>query len=84
MVSELWLPAAVAAAALASTYFFCMRPMRRKGQCGIAPAGFESRRLEQEVAELRAAVDATIAGRQARGRPMGDGPHVIVHPGSPK
>ena len=61
------LPTGIAAASLALTYVFCLRPMRN-GHCGMMPAGAGRRdtdvqRLRAEIAELRA----------AQGGPPGDG-----------
>jgi len=52
-VSELWLPAVIAAAALVLTYVFCLRPMRRahgeNASRGHAPA-----HLDQALTRARA------------------------------
>jgi len=54
-VSELWLPAVIAAAALVLTYVFCVRPMRRahggNASNGHAPAHLDQT-LTQAGAEL--------------------------------
>lgn len=46
-----WMAALIAIAAIAATYFFCIRPMRR-GECGTAIGGNEDER-GREIAELR-------------------------------
>lgn len=44
----------VAAASLAATWFFCLRPMRR-GRCGLSgPAGDQIAELAEEIRVLRA------------------------------
>lgn len=50
-MGELWVPAGVAVAAIALTYFFCIRPMRR-GHCGMMPSSCESE-LDKELSEAR-------------------------------
>lgn len=46
-----WIAAVIAAAALTSTYFFCIRPMRRGHSRCARPAGSGS--VSRQVAELR-------------------------------
>lgn len=69
-MSELALAAAVFAASLVLTYFFCLRPMRR-GQCAMAPkthAGEQAplRDREAEIARLRDEIVALKAPAPAR------------------
>ena len=62
---ELLLPAVTLLLSVAATYWFCLRPMRRGGRCGLArPAGSyvrsapESEHETGEVARLRREVQA--------------------------
>lgn len=48
-----WLAALVALAAIALTYFFCVRPMRRDGRCGMGDACRSDADRAREIAELR-------------------------------
>ncbi|MDQ2706460.1 MAG: hypothetical protein M3Z25_01965 [Actinomycetota bacterium] len=49
-----WLSAAVAIAAIASTYFFCIRPHLRGHGCGGANGGSaHDAEMDRQVAELR-------------------------------
>lgn len=48
-----WLAALVAVAAIAATYFFCIRPMRRGGHCGMDSACRSEAEREREIADLR-------------------------------
>jgi hypothetical protein len=59
-MSELLLPASVAIAAVALTYVFCIRPMRR-GHCGMASSTSHGRGLDQELAEVRAELARELA-----------------------
>jgi hypothetical protein len=52
-VSELWLPAVIAAAALVLTYLFCVRPMRR-AHGGNASNGHAPAHLDQALIQARA------------------------------
>lgn len=52
-MSELWLPAVIAAAALALTYLFCVRPMRR-AHGGNASNGHAPAHLDQALTQARA------------------------------
>jgi hypothetical protein len=62
-MSELWLPAGVAAAALAFTYVFCVRPMRR-GHCVIGSSAPQGRGLDWELGQARAELDRALAEQQ--------------------
>jgi hypothetical protein len=66
-MSELWLPAGVAAVAVALTYLFCVRPMRR-GHCGMAPSG-PGRDLAHELAEARARLATILTEQNAKVAP---------------
>lgn len=63
-----WLAAFVAVAAIAVTYLFCIRPMRRGGHCGMADTCRSDAERERELADLREelrilrAADAMDAG----------------------
>ncbi len=59
-MSELWLPASVAAAAVTLTYVFCVRPMRR-GHCGMGSSARQRRDLDRELAQVRAELDRALA-----------------------
>ncbi len=59
-MSELWLPASVAAAAVTLTYVFCVRPMRR-GHCGMGSSARQRRDLDRELAQVRAELDRAWA-----------------------
>ncbi len=59
-MSELWLPASVAAAAVTLTYVFCVRPMRR-GHCGMGSSARQRRDLDRELAQVRAELDRASA-----------------------
>lgn len=49
-----WLAAAVAAAAISLTYFFCVRPMLRgRGGCAMADRAGDRSARDREIAELR-------------------------------
>jgi len=52
-VSELWLPAVIATAAMALTYLFCLRPMRR-AHGGNASNGHTQAHLDQALTQARA------------------------------
>jgi hypothetical protein len=70
-MSELWLPASVAAAALAFTYLFCVRPMRR-GHCATGSSAPQDRALDSELAQARvelarALVEQQVADKRAGG-----------------
>ena len=56
-MSELWLPAAIAAA-LALTYLFCVRPMRR-AHGGNASNGHAPAHLDQALTQARARAELT-------------------------
>ena len=58
-MSELWLPAGVAVAAIALTYLFCIRPMRR-GHCGMMPSSGENE-LDKELSEARTTLSRMLA-----------------------
>jgi len=62
-MSELWLPASVAAAAVTLTYVFCVRPMRR-GHCGMGTSARQRRDLDRELAQVRAELDWALAEQQ--------------------
>lgn len=47
-----WMAALAAVAAIAATYYFCIRPMRR-GECGTATGGNEDEERSREIAALR-------------------------------
>jgi hypothetical protein len=64
-MSELWLPASVAAAAFTLTYLFCVRPMRR-GRCGMTPSD-PGRELAHELAEARARLATVLSEQEAKG-----------------
>jgi hypothetical protein len=66
-MSELWLPASVAAAALVFTYVFCVRPMRR-GHCGIGSSVPQRRDVDWELAQVRAELDRALAEQQVGDR----------------
>lgn len=73
MTGELLLPATVAGAAMALTYFLCVRPMRAGGHCATPrSADADIQRLDKELADLRASVETALAERQARGVPGTD------------
>jgi hypothetical protein len=59
-MSELWLPASVAAAAVTLTYVFCVRPMRR-AHCGMGSSARQRRDLDRELAQVRAELDRALA-----------------------
>ena len=59
-MSELWLPASVAAAAVTLTYVFCVRPMWR-GHCGMGSSARQRRDLDRELAQVRAELDRALA-----------------------
>ena len=67
-MTELWLPATVAAAAVTFTYFFCVRPMRR-GQCGMTSS---ENQLDKELAEARSALARITADEHASAKTAGD------------
>jgi hypothetical protein len=49
-----WLAAAVAAAAISLTYFFCVRPMLRgRGGCAMTGSAGDRSARDREIAELR-------------------------------
>lgn len=48
-----WLAALIALAALAVTYFLCIRPMRHGGHCGMGGACQADAERERELADLR-------------------------------
>ncbi|WP_102143052.1 hypothetical protein [Mycobacterium hubeiense] len=49
-----WLAAAVAAAAISLTYFFCVRPtLRGRGGCAMTERAGERSDRDREIAELR-------------------------------
>lgn len=49
-----WLAALVAVAAIGATYYFCIRPMRRGGHCGMGAGECQSdTERDREIAELR-------------------------------
>lgn len=62
-MSELWLPASVAAAALAFTYVFCVRPMLR-GQCATRFSAPQDRALDCELAQARVELARALAEQQ--------------------
>lgn len=74
------LPALVAAAAIALTYLFCVRPMRRGHGCHTMPAETTtSTDTDAEIARLREEVhllrhEAELRGVAATGAQKG-GPH---------
>jgi hypothetical protein len=68
-VSELWLPALIAIAALALTYVFCVRPMRR-GQDHNAGAGKTQAHLDQALTQAR---DEVTRLREDRAPAVGAG-----------
>ena len=47
-----WIPAFVAVAAIAATYFFCVRPAMR-GRCAMNRSAGHDPDTERQVAELR-------------------------------
>ncbi|MQA05934.1 MAG: hypothetical protein GEV07_25550 [Streptosporangiales bacterium] len=50
---SIWFAALILALAVAATYLFCLRPMRR-GECGMAAtAPDQTRDRQQELADLR-------------------------------
>jgi hypothetical protein len=69
-MSELWLPATVAAAAVTFTYFFCVRPMRR-GTCGMSSSA-EENQLDKELAEAQSALARMRADQHASDLTAGD------------
>jgi hypothetical protein len=64
-MSELWLPASTAAAAVALTYLFCVRPMRR-GNCGMARSQ-PGRDLDRELVEARSRLATILNEQDAKG-----------------
>jgi hypothetical protein len=48
-----WLAAAVAAAAISLTYFFCVRPMLRGRGCAMTDRAGDRSARDREIAELR-------------------------------
>ena len=69
-MSELWLPATVAAAAVTFTYFFCVRPMRR-GQCAMTSPAAENR-LDKELTEAQRVLAQMRADQHASDKTAGD------------
>ena len=70
-MSELWLPAAIAAAALVLTYLFCVRPMRR-AHGGNASNGHAPAHLDQALIQARAELTRLRTGpRTGRRRRQG-------------
>jgi hypothetical protein len=57
-VSEWWLPAGTVIAAVALTYFFCVRPMRR-GHCATTATGRSSTSAELDRALDQARIHLT-------------------------
>jgi hypothetical protein len=69
-----WIAAAVAIAAIAATYFFCVRPMRQ-GRCAVSTSSSSDAETERQLAELREelrvlrAQDSLDTGRVPRHHP---------------
>lgn len=69
-MTEWWLPAGAAVAAVALTYFFCLRPMRRGHCAGNQPSqSSKAQELDQaldrahhELARLRADAHQNMSG----------------------
>jgi hypothetical protein len=59
-MSELLLPASVAIAAVALTYVFCVRPMRR-GHCGMGSSAAQPRDLDSQLGQARAELERALA-----------------------
>lgn len=74
-MSGVWLPAATAIAAIAATYFCCLRPMRR-GHCAVTGSGKQQRAagtLDRALADARAEL-ATLKANTAD-HPAPEGHH---------
>jgi hypothetical protein len=70
-MSELLLPASVAIAAVALTYVFCIRPMRR-GHCGMGSPAVHPRDLDSQLGQARAELETALAEQRVADTRTGD------------
>lgn len=70
-MSELFLPASIAIAAVALTYVFCVRPMRR-GHCGMGSSAAQHRDLDSELTQARAELNRALAEQRVAEKRAGE------------